>query len=106
MTIHFCVRLSRLSNRFHALKHEMTKFGWGIAHNNTSSFQGLNLIRCATFSASDNGASVSHSTAWWGCDTGNEAHNGLVRLALLNILGSFFFRRATNLTNEDNALIR
>ena len=51
--------------------------GWH-GHMNVSVLQSLDLLLGSSFASGDNGASVTHTAAWRGCQTSNEGSHGLV----------------------------
>lgn len=82
-----------------------SELGRGALDSNTGGLKCGDLGVGITLTTADNGTSVTHSPAWWGRDTSNEANNRLVGgVVLLQEVGSVLLSRTTNLTNHDDTV--
>ncbi|QBM89238.1 hypothetical protein METSCH_D03020 [Metschnikowia aff. pulcherrima] len=91
------------------LQQRVTQSGGGLLNNDTSGLQRGNLGVGVTLTAGHNGTGVTHTSAWWRRDTGDERHHGLGALGsgqvvLLQELRGLLLGSTTNLTNQNDTL--
>jgi hypothetical protein len=82
-----------------------SKLGRGALDGDTGGLERGDLGVGITLTTANNGTSVTHSPAWWGRDTGDEADNRLVgRVVLLQEVGGVLLSGTTNLTNHNDTV--
>jgi hypothetical protein len=86
------------------LVHEGADAGGGFGDVDAIVPEGLDLVPRGTLAAGDDGARVAHPPAGRGGDARDEADDGLLGAALLDVLGGLLLGGASNLADEHDAL--